>query len=260
MVNPCNTNPPVPCGSNPSYTYTRYPCDQDDPRPGDTRGLPVSIDLQTPVKSEVVNRHREAILAIEGELGIQPSGTYGTVRARLDALEDLLCFIFTNGTIGGGGGGDGYAPVQEQLSVTNNQTVFTLSFTPFKNIVLLFIDGLKQEIGNYIVNGTQLTWTGAVSLISSDIVEVFYFNASEGGGGGGGNVSALQQDVFIATAGQTTFPLSKTPINQESLELFVNGISQTVGVDYTLSGGSVVYSDIPPLLNGDVVVAKYLFQ
>jgi len=255
-INPCDFSNPVPCGVNPSFTYTRYPCDQDDPRPNDTRGLPVIVNLQTPVKAEVVNRYRESILAIEGELGIQPSGTYGTVRDRLDAIENLLCLIFVNGI--GGSSGDGYQPIQERLSVSDNQTLFTLSFTPYKNLVLLFIDGIKQEIGNYIVNATQLTWIGPVSLISSDVVEVFYFNALSGGGKG--HVSTMQQDVFTATSGQTIFPLSKTPINEESLEFFVNGVSQTILIDYILSGGSVIYSNTPPLLNGDVVVAKYLWQ
>jgi lysophospholipase L1-like esterase len=79
-----------PDGVNPSFVYTRYPCDFDDPRPTDTRGLPVTVDNKTPVKAEVVNRQRESILAIEAELGIQPSGTFTTVRARLDALDSLI--------------------------------------------------------------------------------------------------------------------------------------------------------------------------
>ncbi len=63
-------------------TYTVYPNNIDS-----SDQLPIAVDNVTPVRGEVVNRHREAILAIESELGIQPSGTYTTVRARLDALE-----------------------------------------------------------------------------------------------------------------------------------------------------------------------------
>ena len=48
--------------------------------------LPLSTDLVTPVKAEVVNNLRGAILAIEAELGVDPSREYATVRARLDAL------------------------------------------------------------------------------------------------------------------------------------------------------------------------------
>jgi hypothetical protein len=49
--------------------------------------LPVVIDLVTPVTGSVVNILRTAIIQIEMTLGVQPASTYGTVRARLDALE-----------------------------------------------------------------------------------------------------------------------------------------------------------------------------
>jgi hypothetical protein len=65
--------------------YTKYPLSIDT-----TTELPISTDLVTPVKSEVTNRLREAIVAIEAELGIDPSGTFGTVKARLDALEGMV--------------------------------------------------------------------------------------------------------------------------------------------------------------------------
>lgn len=66
-------------------TYTSYPNAIDS-----TTQLPLTIDNATPVRAEVVNRQRSAIIAIESELGVQPSGTYTTVRARLDALTELI--------------------------------------------------------------------------------------------------------------------------------------------------------------------------
>lgn len=75
----------IPCSTKPGFNYTVYPCDIDS-----SDQLPIVVDNQTPVKAEVVNRHRESIIAVESELGINPSGTYTTVRARLDALEGLV--------------------------------------------------------------------------------------------------------------------------------------------------------------------------
>jgi len=49
--------------------------------------LPTVINNNTPVKGESVNRLRDAILAIESELGVKPSTVYSTVRSRLDAIE-----------------------------------------------------------------------------------------------------------------------------------------------------------------------------
>jgi hypothetical protein len=302
-INPCDFGPPIPCGVNPAYTYTRYPCDHDDPRPTDTKGLPVIVDLQTNVKAEVVNRHRESILAIEGELGIEPSGTYTTVRARLDEMEALLCAVWQSiGTgvrvlfntltvtndvavkeinfFGAGvtvtedtnfdnngrvnvyipccGGGalciDGYQPIHESLTVaTNNQTAFTLSLTPYNNIVLMFIGGIKQDTSNYTVSGTTFTWTGSINLLTTDTVEVFYevFHDSSYG-----NVYQPTLQVLPVTVyGQTAFTLGAVA-NNNLVDLYVNGQKQPIS-NYIVSGTSVTWGGYPLLFSGDKVEAYY---
>jgi hypothetical protein len=50
--------------------------------------LPLAIDMVTRVDASSVNRLRCAIINLENELGVLPSGAYVTVRSRLDALED----------------------------------------------------------------------------------------------------------------------------------------------------------------------------
>lgn len=52
--------------------------------------LPKVVDNLSPVRGDTVNRLRAAIIAIENELGIKPSGIYSTVRGRLDALENAV--------------------------------------------------------------------------------------------------------------------------------------------------------------------------
>lgn len=49
--------------------------------------LPLAVDTVTPIDAISVNRLRDAIVKIETELGIKPSGNFVDVRARLDALE-----------------------------------------------------------------------------------------------------------------------------------------------------------------------------
>ena len=49
--------------------------------------LPLVVDLQTRVDAVTINRLRSAIINVENELGITPSGEFETVRARLDALD-----------------------------------------------------------------------------------------------------------------------------------------------------------------------------
>ena len=43
-----------------------------------------------PVSNFITERLRQTIIAIESELGIKPSGFHGTVRSRLDLLENIL--------------------------------------------------------------------------------------------------------------------------------------------------------------------------
>lgn len=61
--------------------------------------LPLVVDNVSRVDAVTVNRLRSAIINIENELGVDPSGlSYETVRARLDALEDILETITVGGT------------------------------------------------------------------------------------------------------------------------------------------------------------------
>lgn len=59
--------------------------------------LPVIIDGVSPIRAEDVNRLRDAIIAVERELGVNPSGTYATVKARLDALASLIDLLPNTG-------------------------------------------------------------------------------------------------------------------------------------------------------------------
>ena len=71
-------------------SYTKYPNNIDT-----STELPKATDNVTPIKAEIVNRLRDAVLAIETELGVKPSSVYGTLKDRLDAMDGY----------GGGGGG-----------------------------------------------------------------------------------------------------------------------------------------------------------
>lgn len=66
-------------------SFSKYPLSLDD-----STSLPPTVDLVTPVRAEVVNRLRDAILSIEAELGTDPSRTFGNVRDRLDNLKTTL--------------------------------------------------------------------------------------------------------------------------------------------------------------------------
>lgn len=172
--------------------------------------IPITTDQVTPVNAEVVNRLRDAIIAIESEAGINPSGTYGTIRDRLDALEagggggggavsvqdngstiitvaSTLNFTGTGVSVTTPGSGiadinisGGTATqVQETLAVTTpGQTVFTLSQVPIQaGAVQMFLNGSKLEEGVEYTNlpsTTTVNYTGLISLVLTDVVEFYY--------------------------------------------------------------------------------------
>lgn len=61
-----------------------FPAQIDNPT-----SLPLAID-GSPISAQLINTLRAAILAIENTLGVNPGSVYGTVRARLDVLENLI--------------------------------------------------------------------------------------------------------------------------------------------------------------------------
>ncbi len=272
----------IPCNVQPGFSFTVYPCALDS-----SEQLPITVDGQTPVKAEVVNRQREAILAIESELGINPSSTYTTVRARLDALEALI-------DAGGGGGaiivynegveidavarsldfvgsgvhavsdglghvtvtveGGGVDQVQETLEVTvPAQTSFTLSESPEDSTaVQMFVNGIKQQYGSdYSVIDTAVSYLsdGIYSLSASDDVEFWYLVEGSGGGGGGGGSITVQEEGVDVDTNTTTINFIGSGVE------VLPGISGTVDVHISGDGyqeqiqESIAVSDLQTTIN-----------
>lgn len=195
----------------------KYPSALDD-----SLSIPIATDNVSPVKASFVNTLRDAILAIEAELGIDPSREYGTVRARLDAMTtggggSGVIEILENGSVVSSNvtsidfsgnvtvtipqplrvkvevtGGQA-TQVQETIAVTlDGQTSFTLSQTPFQSsAVLMFVNGIKQQISiDYTVALNIVNYLGAsIPLKTTDKVEFWYLVDTTGlsGGGGGGS-------------------------------------------------------------------------
>lgn len=77
---------------------TLYPAQIDN-----NVSLPYVTDNQTPVQGDTVNRLRDAVIAIENELGAKPSGGFSTVRSRMDHIETLITqqVVVLAGDLGG---------------------------------------------------------------------------------------------------------------------------------------------------------------
>jgi hypothetical protein len=95
--------------------------------------LPVLVDLVSPVRAADVNRLRNSIIAIERELGINPSGTYGTVRARLNALELGLGGSIIMG--GGGSAGTGADYLSGMIETPTDKEYFLTTEIPYDGYI-----------------------------------------------------------------------------------------------------------------------------
>jgi hypothetical protein len=76
---------------------SKYPGQIDN-----SSSLPLAVDNSTPVSASIFNKLREAIIAIELELGIKPSGSNGTVVARFNSIDISLTELKNNSVVLGG--------------------------------------------------------------------------------------------------------------------------------------------------------------
>jgi hypothetical protein len=177
-------------------TYTVYPDAIDS-----SSQLPLAVDNVTPVKAEIVNRQRSAILAIEAELGIQPSGIYGTARARLDAIEARIADLAEQLealTIAGGGSirikqnGTTVVMAATTVNYTGNGVLVTASGSSTADINVY--GGLSEQLViSNTTDGYDLIFSSGdnISLAADDGTGFsIYFSTFSSGAGGGIAITA----------------------------------------------------------------------
>jgi len=232
---------------------TRYPDNVDTGGTGASATLPDVIDNVSPVSAIVVNRLRNAILAIENELGINPSERFGTVRDRLDCLEFGPC--------GSGGGGSLSTILQDGVTVMNNVEALNIiganvtdagdhqADVNFSTFMLL--DGSRAATANWDLGGNRIT-NLADPINPQDAVTMAYVDALFSDG-----YAPVLETLTVSADGQTVFTLSQVPELPGAVAFFAEGIKQEFGVDYTVSGANIHYTGAEPLLTTDTIDVIY---
>lgn len=149
-----------------------YPAQIDD-----NISLPPAVDGVTPVSGSTYNALRTTVIQIEAELGVKPSGIYGTVRARLDALDAQIAAIIA----GGGGGGGGGTPVTFAGDLAGSAThqvvvgLYTRPLSPNAPVAgqAIIWDGYiwassTNFLGQEIISGPALSTSDTTGLITLD--------------------------------------------------------------------------------------------
>lgn len=139
---------------------TQYPAQIDS-----SITLPSASDNITPVTGELFNTLRDAIVRVEATLGINPASSFGTVSARLKAIE---------GGGGGGGGGTNFVANGDLSGTATLQTVIGLQnipvidTVPINGQVLEFNGGewAPYSISNIFTAGGDLSGSGTNQTVS----------------------------------------------------------------------------------------------
>lgn len=330
--------------------------------------IPPQTDLISPVQASVTNTLREAVIAIENELGIAPSGAYGTVRDRLDAITlamsgldqgveevqlngttiiapaNILNFtgsvnitdagdctatieiLTSGGTVTGasniGSGADIFsadvANVLQFRGVSGTDDISTTvngDNVEVSGAALLPLDGDRSMTGDLNMGSNAIT--NVTTINSIDITD--HNTRHENGGADEISVDNLSgeladpqkvsvrvnsgavigsrkrlnfipssdisisaaddgseidisfsldtattstimyQDIFSASPGQTIFNLTAAPVGQQYVEMYINGVSQTVGAsyDYTVVDDVLTFVGSVVLEGGEEVVIRY---
>lgn len=78
---------------------------------------------------------------------------------------------------------------------------------------------------------------------------------TDGGSGTGTGTVYVTVDIFDSDGTSRVFTLTETPSSIDALSLTIGGVTQTPGIDYTLSGAVLTISSAPPL--GQKIVGRY---
>lgn len=161
---------------------SNYPAQIDN-----TYSLPTAVDNLTPVQGILFNNLRDAVIAIESALGIQPAGPYTNVAARFTNLEDIvgnLKIITLAGDLGGtlanplvigiqGNPVSPDAPNFGQVLMANGvQAWLPISFSGdiaqisplLGNITVININGASVPVAGSLVTGNVLQVSGSSAL------------------------------------------------------------------------------------------------
>ena len=122
-------------------------------------------------------------------------------------------------------------------------TAFTLTVTPAnEDALIVFIDGVYQEKGDYALSNAVLTLDTAPA--SGEKLAVHITTASVHDG-----TSGLNQQ-FTGDGSTVAFTLSQDPKSENNTQIYINGVYQQK-TDYTVSGTTLTFDTAPE--TGDII-------
>ncbi|HTB12196.1 MAG TPA: hypothetical protein VK752_11520 [Bryobacteraceae bacterium] len=165
------------------------------------------------------------------------------------ALQVSAVLVSSGTVLGGGGGGAGNVTGTIPISgVTGLASA----------LAVLAMEGVGYAPGLAAVINASGQLTGATGNLG-DCVRV---DGSSGPCGGGGVLPQFSDGETPAGAingTNTAFTLAFTPSPTSSVQLYLNGLRQDQGLDYTISGSTISFTTFSAPQTGDVLLASYRY-
>lgn len=180
-------------------------------------GGTVGIGTNSPAVSLDIGSETDALRVPNGTTGQRPTAALGQLRYNTTTSEFEGYADGAWGKIGGGGDSFGTISVSGQTNVVAEQENDSLTF----------------------VAGQGITLATNASADSITISNAAYLNP-------------FQTDLYTSTSNQTAFTLSASPVDEDHLIVFIEGVYQNKN-SYTLSGSSLTL-DSAPITGSEVVV------
>ena len=122
-------------------------------------------------------------------------------------------------------------------------TAFTLTVTPAnEDALIVFIDGVYQEKGDYALSNAVLTLDTAPATSEKLAVHITTASVHDG-------TSGLNQQ-FTGDGSTVAFTLSQDPKSENNTQIYINGVYQQK-TDYTVSGTTLTFDTAPE--TGDII-------
>jgi hypothetical protein len=148
---------------------------------------------------------------------------------------------------------DNFILSHNHLPITSNgQTAFTLPVTPSSGKpVILFLNGVKLNTSDYSVLGNSLTYSGSLSLLTTDELSFLCYVPNTGSPD-----ILVNQNITVGNNGQTAFNVPSKISSNAPVVLFVNGVKIRPS-EVSGNNNTITYSGSLSLVTTDNITSIY---
>ena len=204
----------------------------------------VGILQASPAVSLDIGSATDAFFVPKGTTAQRPTGVDGYFRYNTD---DAQFEGYADGEWGAIAGGGGSAMETNNFTGDGSTTAFTLSSSvSSEDNLIVFIEGIYQNKGDYVASGTTLTFTTAP--VNGRRIVVQHILSSVAG-------NSTLYTSLTGDGSTTAFTLSGAPGHENNTQVFMDGVYQQK--DSYIVNGTTLTFDAAPANNAEIEVMSF---